>query len=330
MNINAKQIRSIDSQNKMDITTALSFFGQMKAIVERDATLVSTLSTVWTAYTAAYTAFDDAYAQTRKWAQTEDIDALDKARDAALSAYLNALKAMTASPNQTKQTGAKYLQFIRDKYSLATADEYMKETTAIQQMIQELEADQQATAALTATGLDDWLTDLKTKNEAFLAKMNERTEAQAGQQKGIVRETRLQCESAYRDVVKLVNALAIVEVPAGFNYDTVIDLMNAEIEHYRQILARKGSSSGSGSGSGGSGSGSGSDDNGGGSGSGDDNGGSGSGSDDNGGGSGSGDDNGGGSGSGDDNGGGSGSGDDNGGGGAPPPGDDDNEVPGEG
>ena len=215
MNIKAKQVQSIDSQNKMDITTALSFFAQMKTKIAADTTLTATLSTVWTTFTSAYAAFDDAYAQTRKWAQTEDISALDTARDAALSAYLNALKAMTASPNAAKQQGAKYLQFIRDKYQLSAADEYMKETTAIGQMIQEIEGDAQATAALATTGLDDWLQDLKTKNTGFLTKMNERTEAQAGQQKGIVRETRLQCEAAYRDVVKLIHALARVEVPAG-------------------------------------------------------------------------------------------------------------------
>ena len=60
--------------------------------------------------------------------------------------------------------------------------------------------------------------------------------------------SRAACEAAYRNVVKLINALAICEVPAGFNYTTVIDLMNAEIEHYRQILARKGSGKGSGGG----------------------------------------------------------------------------------
>jgi len=252
MNIRAKQIQSIDT-TRMDVTTVLSYMDQMKTKIAADATLTSTMGSVWTAFTAAYTAFDDAYAQTRKWAQTEDISALDTQRDNALSAYLSALKAMTASPNQEKQQKAKYLQFIRDKYTLSAADEYMKETTAISQMIQELEGDAQATAALTATGLDDWLLDLKTKNNDFLAKMNERTESQAGQQKGIVRETRLQCEAAYRDVVKLINALAIVEIPAGYAYATIIDLLNAEIDHYRQILARKGSSSGSGSGNQGNG-----------------------------------------------------------------------------
>ena len=122
-----------------------------------------------------------------------------------------------------------------------------------------------AQAALQTTGLDDWLHDLKIKNEAFLVKMNERTEAQAGLQKGIVREKRLACEAAYRDLLKLINAMAICEVPAGYNFVTIIDLLNAEVEHYRQILARKGYSTGGDSqGGGSSDEGGGSDDEGGG------------------------------------------------------------------
>lgn len=251
MNINAKQMTEI-ATSRMDITTVLGFFGQIETIIAKNATLTATLGTTWTKYTAARQAFDTAYAQAKKWAQTADIATLDTQRDQALSAFLAALKTMTASPNATKQAAAKTLTFIRDKYSLSASDEYMKETTAIGQMIQEVEASTEATAALTNTGLDDWFLDLKAKNEAFLAKMNERTEAQAGQQKGIVRETRLAAEAAYKDVVKLINALAIVETPADLDYSAIIDLLNAEIDHYRQILARKGTSTGSNSGGDGS------------------------------------------------------------------------------
>ena len=247
MNINARQLTLFDV-TRMDVTTALGFFGQIKAQLDTNATLTATMAGVWTAYAAALQAYDAAYAQARRWEQTEDISALDTQRDMALSAYLNALKAMTASPNAQKQQAAKQLMFIREKYSLSASDEYMKETTAIRQMVQEMDASAEAQAALATTGLDDWFVDLKQKNEDFLAKMNERTDAQAGQQKGIVREARLACEAAYRNVVKLVNALSIVEVPAGLDYAPVIDRLNAEIEHYRQILARKGVTTGTSSG----------------------------------------------------------------------------------
>ena len=247
MNINAKQMTEI-ATSRMDITTVLGYFGQIKGIVTQNQQLVSALSTVWTAFTAAYDAFDDAYAQARKWAQTEDIETLDTERDKALSAFLSALKSMQSSPNAQKQQAARLLMFIREKYTLNASDEYMKETTAIAQMIQEMEQNMQAEQALTTTGLDDWFQDLKAKNEAFLAKMNERTEAQAGQQKGIVREKRLLAEAAYKNVVKLLNAAAIMEQPADLDYNPVIDRLNAEVEHYRQILARKGTSTGTNSG----------------------------------------------------------------------------------
>ena len=247
MNINAKQMTEI-ATSRMDITTVLGYFGQIKGIVTGNSALVGALGTVWTTFTAAYDAFDEAYAQTRKWAQTEEIEGLDTTRDQALSAFNAALKSMQSSPNAQKQAGAKLLMNIREKYTLNASDEYMKETTAIAQMIQEMEENLQAEQALTTTGLDDWFQDLKAKNEAFLAKMNERTEAQAGQQKGIVREKRLLAEAAYKNVVKLLNAAAIMEQPADLDYNPVIDRLNAEVEHYRQILARKGMSTGTNSG----------------------------------------------------------------------------------
>ena len=244
MNINAKQMTSIDVHNKMDNTTALGFFNQIGQLISANAALQSALSTVWTAYIAAYEAFDEAFAQTRKWAQTEDIETLDKERDQALSAFNAALKSMLSSPNAAKQQAARRLMFVREKYTLNPSDEYMKETTAIQQMVQEMEDDVQADQALTTTGLIDWLQDLKQKNQAFLQKINERTAEQAGQQKGIVREKRLDAEAAYKNVVRLINAAAIMEMPEGLDWNSPIDRLNAEVEHYRQILARKGSTSG--------------------------------------------------------------------------------------
>ena len=243
MNINAKQVNGIDIHNKMDITTVLGFFTQIKSIIVANTTLATALAAVWTAFLNALDAFDNAYAQTRKWMQTEDLDELDKGRDGSLRGFDNATNALVASPNTEKAAAAKRVKFVRDKYPLNASDEYMKETTGIDQMVQEMETS--CMADLTLLGLDEWLADLKAKNEAFLAKMNERTEEQSGMQKGIVRDTRLQAEAAYRDVVKLINAMAICEVPAGLDFNAPIDRLNAEIEHYKQIIARKGGGSGS-------------------------------------------------------------------------------------
>lgn len=244
MNIKAKQINGMDI-TRMDITTVLGFFMQIKGIILPNDALVTVLATVWTAYVSAITAFDDAYAQVKKWMQTDELKDLDKVRDGAQSAFLNMLKAALASPNGSKREAAKRVKFVRDKYSLDAGDEYMKQTYAVKQMCEEMQASDSLMQDLALIGLDDFLLDLVEKNDAFLAKMNERTDAQTGLQKGIVREKRLAAEAAYRDLMKLINALAIVEYPAGMDYNPAIDRLNAEIEHYRQILARKGGSSSS-------------------------------------------------------------------------------------
>ena len=250
MNLNAKQINHLDV-TRMDITTVLGFFLQVKDVISANTALATALDTVWTTYTAALDDYDGVYAQSRKWLQTDELKALDKDRDTALRALLNAIKAMTQAPNAEKAAAAKRVQFVCDKYTIDAGDEYMKETTAVSQMVHDMETACAADIALL--GLDEWLADLKAKNQAFLVKMNERTAEQAGLQKGIVRDKRVVVEAAYRNVVKLINAMAIVEVPAGLDFGAPIDRLNAEVEHYRQILARKGISTGSGEGGEGSG-----------------------------------------------------------------------------
>ena len=244
MNVNAKQLNTIHV-NHMDITTSLSFFMQMKGFIASQPSLVNVLGDVWTTFLVALDNFDEVYAQFRKWQQTAELKTLDSDRDKALRAFLDALKAFVSSPNAEKRQAALLVQNVRDKYHLATTDEYMKETYAIDQFMKELKNTPALVAAMALIGLTEYADDLEAKNDAFLAKMNERTMAQAGLETGVVREKRLVVENAYRDLVKLINALAIVEHPAGMDYDAPIDLLNAEIKHYQRIIGASGSSSSS-------------------------------------------------------------------------------------
>ena len=79
MNVNAKQLTSVDFHS-MDITTALGFFMQIKDKFSPEATLTTAMGPVWTAYTAGYAGFDEAYAQAKKWAQTAELEDLDRLR----------------------------------------------------------------------------------------------------------------------------------------------------------------------------------------------------------------------------------------------------------
>ena len=76
----------------------------------------------------------------------------------------------------------------------------------------------------TSLALDVWITDLKTKEEAFLAAAVARTETDAARQVGIVKETRTAAEAAYRSLVDTVNALAMIN--GDTDYATFIDHVN--------------------------------------------------------------------------------------------------------
>ena len=82
----------------------------------------------------------------------------------------------------------------------------------------------------TALNLDVWITDLKTKENAFLAAAAQRD---AARQVGIVKETRTAAEAAYRSLVDTVNALAMINGDA--EYATFIDHVNAMIERQKAI-----------------------------------------------------------------------------------------------
>ena len=106
-----------------------------------------------------------------------------------------------------------------------------EESGVLHNLLQDLEAFD--SSKRTSLALDVWITDLKTKEEAFLAAAAARTEADAARQVGIVKETRTAAEAAYRSLVDTVNALAMIN--GDTNYATFIDHVNAMIERQKAI-----------------------------------------------------------------------------------------------
>lgn len=49
----------------------------------------------------------------------------------------------------------------------------------------------------------------------------------------------LKAEAEYKTMIKVLNALAIVDATEGADFDYFIDQMNSEIDHYKRILAQK-------------------------------------------------------------------------------------------
>ena len=120
----------------------------------------------------------------------------------------------------------------------------MKETETIHQMVKEIENQPELTAAVTLLGLGDYKDDLKQKNDDFATTMATRTGTTEGQTKGAVAAARAAAEAKYQLFRQMLNVASIYEGDA--DYRSFILKANAEVEHYRTILARKGISTGGG------------------------------------------------------------------------------------
>ena len=191
----------------------------------------SVLETKVNEFTTAVDAFDDALKASATNPATATATAADDARDASWRGGNNYLTAMCAYPDAEIAAYAAEAKSLFDKYGDPTKLAQTEESGVLHNLLQDLEA--LDSSKRTALNLDVWITDLKTKENAFLAAAAERTEADAARQVGIVKETRTAAETAYRSLVDTVNALAMINGDA--EYATFIDHVNAMIERQKAI-----------------------------------------------------------------------------------------------
>lgn len=230
----------------MDNATLLSYMHQVYDHGEADSTMQTKMGQWWTDFANAYLLYDQVINPSRKSLETEDLAQLDKARDSSLGAYHEVLLGLQRHPTEAKRLAARKLLLNYETFKPSASLEYMKETELIDQMTKEIDDTQELTDAVTLLGLADYLDDLKTKNQAFATLMASRTASTQGQTKGAVAAARDDLEAKYQLFRKLINVASIYE--GDTDYRPFLLSVNAEIEHFRQILARKGSSSGDGGG----------------------------------------------------------------------------------
>ena len=144
----------------------------------------SVLETKVNEFTTAVDAFDDALKASATNPATATATATDDARDASWRGANNYVTAMCAHPDAEIATYAAEAKSLYDKYGDPTKLAQTEESGVLHNLLQDLEA--LDSSKRTALNLDVWITDLKTKENAFLAAAAQRTEADAARQVGIV------------------------------------------------------------------------------------------------------------------------------------------------
>ena len=158
------------------------------------------------------------------------VEVADAAADEAWGASYAYSKAMARHPNSMIRNAALPYVAVYEKYGNPTKLAQVKELGVLQNLLTDLEAlGDDETVGFTA-----WREYIAETTASLMEAMNSRTDEQSRVQVGLVKETRLATEAAYRDLVGKVNVVAAYEGDAA--YATFIDHMNALIDRQKAIL----------------------------------------------------------------------------------------------
>ena len=230
-----KEIYDINIQ-RMNNGAHFTFVSNILARAEADTAVKGKASELVSNFKAAVAAEDEALKISQKSLLTDEIAKADSNRDALYAGYKKAVEGFLAMPIADMAQAAKVLaQHIKD-YKINTADQLDKETGLLVNFISDLE-DKYA-AQVAKLGLTAFVTNLKEANERVRTLTLQRTNEKIGITVGALKTARTASDDAYRALVKMVNALALVF--GEKDYGPFIDYVNTEITHYkREVLGQK-------------------------------------------------------------------------------------------
>lgn len=230
-----KEIYDINIQ-RMNNGAHFTFVSNILARAEADTAVKGKAADQVNNLKAAVSAEDEALKISQKSLLTDEIAKADNDRDALYAGYKKAVEAFLAMPIADMAQAAKVLaQHIKD-YKINTADQLDKETGLLVNFITDLE--DKYTAQVTKLGLTAFVTNMKEANERVRTLTLQRTNEKMGITVGALKAARTASDTAYRALVKMVNALALVL--GEKDYTAFIDYVNTEITHYkREVIGQK-------------------------------------------------------------------------------------------
>lgn len=232
-----KEIYDINIQ-RMNNGAHFTFVSNILACAEADTAVKGKASELVSNFKVAVAAEDEALKISQKSLLTDDIAKADIDRDALYAGYKKAVEAFLAMPIADMAQAAKVLaQHIKD-YKINTAGQLDKETGLLVNFITDLE--DKYSAQVAKLGLTAFVTNLKEANERVRMLTLQRTNEKMGVTVGALKAARTSSDDAYRALVKMVNALALVF--GEKDYTAFIDYVNTEVTHYkREVLNQKAS-----------------------------------------------------------------------------------------
>lgn len=212
------------------------FISNVLARAEVDANVKSKLSTQIVSLKTAKEQEDEDLKVSQKSMLTDDIATADAERDGLYSGYKKAVNGFKNLPVENMAKAAKLLtQHIKD-YAIDPKMQLDKETGLLMNFIDDLE--KKYSSEVQTLSLGAFVSALKAANEKVRTLTATRTDERMAKAVGALKASRKASDEAYRQLVKFVNAYALIE--GDSKYLSFIDYVNTEIVHYkREVIGQK-------------------------------------------------------------------------------------------
>lgn len=216
----------------------IKFHQTASGAAKADAALATAAAEKVAAYELAYKQLDADFQTSRKSLETDDIVAADRKRDLLYSAYKKAVRGYLAVPEDSILKAAKALDQQITDYGIDTAMDLNRESGLLDNLCRD--HTEKYAAEIETLGLKKMSDTLKAANDEVISLMASRTEERSTKVVGALRKSRTAADTAYKELIQLVNALIVVN--GETDYAAFANLINTEIEYYKQnSLAKKGS-----------------------------------------------------------------------------------------
>ena len=224
------------NSNNMRNDSHFQFHTEFKDLVAKSGADSLKIGQQFQSYLPLFDRVDIALKKINKSIFTEQIQEADKARDEIWEGIINMNAAALKHFNSDMREAAKRLKIVFDTYGNIAKKPLNEQTSATYNILQELEG--KYAADVTAVGIEQWVSELKARNNAFGDLMKERFDESALKTDIVLKVARTELDKAYRAIAERINALVIVEGAEA--YEAFIRTLNVIVKKYAPKKRKKG------------------------------------------------------------------------------------------
>lgn len=179
---------------------------------------------------------DDLFQKSRKNPITDQIKAADLKRDGLFSSVRMMIKAQLNSPIASVAEAAKTLNQVLIDYNIDPQMQIDEENAKVDNYTRDMQ--EKHATEMDTLGVTAHVAALAEANTEVMTLLSERTDSIGVKVAGALRAARKATDTAYKNLIKRVNALLIVSYDES--YDEFVNYANNEIDRFRQqVLTKK-------------------------------------------------------------------------------------------